>query len=117
MAEYTENFEIVLYYKRRAVVKPSEPNYTELQILNLDLSTDELLDLYSDLKNKYKEDMKKYEKIKDNSVLNDHVRIPEDEHFIEEVRKFEKNGFFIEWSKTSKKLIDNTFLKFIKNVS
>ena len=114
MTDYTENFEIVLYYKRKAVVKPSEPNYTELQIFNSDLDTDELLDLYSDLKNKYKEDMKKYEKAKNDSILEDHVRIPEDEHFIEKVKNFEKNRFFIEWEKTSKKLIDNTYLKLLK---
>jgi hypothetical protein len=114
MTEYTEKFEIVLYYKRRAVVKPSEPNYNNLQISNPALDTDQLLDLYSDLKNKYKEDMKNYEKVKTDSILEDYVRIPEDEHFIEKVKTFEKNGFFIEWNKTSKKLIDNTFVKMLK---
>jgi hypothetical protein len=114
MTEYTENFEIVLYYKRRAVVKPSEPNYNNLQISNPALDTDQLLDLYSDLKNKYKEDIKKYEQSKNDSILEDHVRIPEDEHFIEKVKNFEKNRFFIEWEKTSKKLIDNTYLKLLK---
>ena len=55
MAEYTEKFELVLYYNRRAVVKPCEPSYEELQNNNPGLTTDDLLDLFSDLKNKYKE--------------------------------------------------------------
>ena len=114
MAEYTEIFELVLYYNRRAVVKPSEPVYEEIQNNNPALDIDTLLDLYSDLKNKYKEDIRKYSKVSNDSIVSDYVRIAEDENFIDSVKTFEKNDFFIEWSKTSKKLIDNTFVKILK---
>lgn len=114
MAEYTEKFELVLYYNRRAVVKPSEPVYEEIQKNNPALDVDNLLDLYSDLKNRYKEDIKKYAKVSNDSIVSDYVRIPEDENFIDMVKAFEKNDFFVEWDKTSKKLIDSTFVKLLK---
>jgi len=114
MTEYIEDFELVLYYNRRAVVKPFEPVYDELQKNNPALDTDNLLDLYSDLKNKYKEDMKKYAKVCNDSIVSDYVRIPEDKNFIDKVKAFEKNDFFVEWDKSSKKLIDNTFVKLLK---
>jgi len=71
MTEYTETFELVLYYNRRAVVKPSEPVFEQIQSTNLDLDTDGVLDLYSDLKNKYKVDMKRLRMIQ--SYLNMYV--------------------------------------------
>lgn len=114
MTEYTEIFELVLYYNRRAVVKPSEPRFEEIQINNPALETDDLLDIYSDLKNKYKEDMIKYEKTKNDSVVSEFVRIPEDETFFEKVKEIENKSYFIEWHKTSKKLIDETFVKLLK---
>ena len=114
MTEYTNIFELVLYFNRRAVVKPSEPVFEEIQKSNPSLTTDEILDIYSDLKNKYKEDMKKYEKTKNDSILEDYVRITEDENFIENVKEFEKNTFFVDWLKNSRKLIDETFVKMLR---
>ena len=114
MTEYTETFELVLYYNRRAVVKPSEPVFENLQSTNLDLDTDGVLDLYSDLKNKYNADRKVYEKVKNDSIISEYVRIPEDANFIEKVKEIEKEPFFIEWKKNSKRLIDETFVKLLK---
>lgn len=114
MTEYTENFELVLYYNRRAVVKPSEPVYEELHENNPALDTDNLLDLYSNLKNKYKIDMKKYAKVSNDSIVSDYIRVPEDEKFIDNVKAFEQNDFFVDWDKNSKKLIDTTFVKLLK---
>jgi hypothetical protein len=115
MTEYTNIFELVLYFNRRAVVKPSEPVFEAIQKDNPSLDTDAVLDIYSDLKNKYKEDMKKYEKIKNESTVEDYIRIADDENFIENVKEFEANDFFIDWQKSSKKLIDETFVKILKN--
>ena len=114
MTDYTNVFELVLYYERRAVVKPSEPTYEEIQKNNPALETDDLLDLYNDLIKRHKEDMKIYEKTKNDSVVTEFVRIPEDETFIERVKSIEKEPYFIEWEKTSKKLIDSTFVKLLK---
>jgi len=111
---HTKTFELVLYFNRRAVAKPYEPVIENLVEVNSDMVMDDILDLYSDLKNKYKEDMKKYEKNKNDSVVTDFVRILEDKSFIENVKKIEKETYFIEWDKNSKKLIDNTFLKLLK---
>lgn len=112
--KYTETFELVLYFNRRAVVKPSEPDFETIQKANSTLDMDGVLDIYSDLKNKYNEDMKKYEKIRNDSIVSDYIRIPEDENFIETVKEFEKNNFFVEWQKGSKRLIDETFVKLLK---
>lgn len=114
MTEYTEIFELVLYYNRRAVVKPSELKFDDVQKKNPELNTDELLDIYSNLKNKYKESIIKYEKIKNDSVVSEFVRITEDETFFEKVKEVENKPYFIEWHKTSKKLIDETFVKLLK---
>lgn len=114
MTEYTENFELVLYYNRRAVAKPSEPSYEELSIDNINLEMNDLLDLYSNLKKKYNKDVIDYEKNRNDSIISSYVRIPEDDNFIKAVKKFEKNDFFVEWEKTSKKLIDETFVKLLK---
>lgn len=114
MAENTEIFELVLYYNRRAVIKPSEPDYKNLQKNNPALDTDDILDLFNDLSKKYKEDIKKYEKVKNDSIISEYVRVPEDENFIEKVKNIEKEPYFIEWQKTSKKLIDETFVKLLK---
>jgi hypothetical protein len=112
--KYTENFELVLYFSRRVAVKPSEPVFEELQKSNPALDTDSLLDIYSDLKNKYKVDLVKYEKLKNATLVTDYIRIPEDEDFIDNVKAFEKNDFFVEWSKSSKALIDKTLVQMIR---
>lgn len=114
MSEYTENFELVLYYTRRAVVKPTEPVYNNIQNDNIDFTSDQLLDLYSELKNKFREDMITYEKVKNDSIVSDYVRISEDITFIEKIKEFEKNDFFIGWEKNTKNLINNTFVKLLK---
>jgi hypothetical protein len=112
--EYTETFELVLYFNRRAVVKPSEPIFESIQKENSTIDMDSALDIYSDLKNKYKIDMIKYERIRNDSVISDYVRIPEDDNFIETIKSFEKEGFFVSWQKGSKRLIDETFVNLLK---
>lgn len=114
MTEYNEIFELVLYYNRRAVVKPHELKFEDIQQDNLNMSVDEQLDLYSKNKEQYKEDLIQYEMVKNDSIVSDYVRITEDEKFIENVKNFEKNDFFIKWNKSSKKLIDVTFVKLLK---
>jgi hypothetical protein len=112
--EYTETFELVLYFNRRAVVTPSEPIFESIQKENSTIDMDSALDIYSDLKNKYKIDMIKYERIRNDSVISDYVRIPEDDNFIETIKSFEKEGFFVSWQKGSKRLIDETFVNLLK---
>jgi hypothetical protein len=111
---YNEKFELVLYFSRRVAPKPSEPIFEEVQKVNPHSDMDGVLDIYSELKNKYVEDMKKYEKIKSDSIVEDYIRIPEDENLIATVKEFEKNNFFVEWSKASKRLIDNALVQMSK---
>lgn len=61
MTEYTEKFDLVLYYNRKNV---------------------------------------------ENGIISDFIFVPEDENFLNNVKSFEKNIFFLEWSKVSKKIIN-----------
>lgn len=114
MSQNNENFELVLYYTRRVVAKPLEPDFLQIQIDHPEFTTDEALDYFSGLKDKYKEELKNWENIKDDSTIKCFIRFREDKKFIENIKKFEKNPFFVEWLENSKKLIDETFLKFLK---
>ena len=114
MTEYTEIFDIVLYFKRKVFVKPTEPVYADIQKSNPKLNLDGILDIYSDLNNKYKKDLSKYEKIENkNMIISACVLITEDVHFIRNYMSIEKETFFIEWSKESKKMIDETVVKLL----
>jgi hypothetical protein len=114
MTDYFEEFELVLYYNRRTVIKPTEPVFEEIKKNNPNLSTDQLLDLFTDLKNKYKKDLERYEKNKDKSVVECFVRFPSNSELPDKVRDFEEKDFFIEWSKESKSLINNTMMNLFK---
>jgi hypothetical protein len=114
MTEYNEIFELVLYFDRRAVSKPNKPSFEDIRNSNPALNYDDLLDIYSEFKNKYKSDMIRYEKIKNDAIVPDFVRISADEEFMEKIKKFEKNNFFIKWDECSQKLINETFMKLTK---
>jgi len=114
MTEYTEKFELVLYYNRKISVKPIDVDFEAIKKSNPNLCVDQLLDIYSDCKNKYKEDIIKYENNRNDSVISDFVLIPENESFFIKVKEFEKNNFFVEWNKSSKKLIDETIINILK---
>ena len=114
MTEHTEIFEIVLCYTRKAVVKPSEPEFEAIQKSNPKLDIDNVLDIYSELKNKYKADLAKYEINKSDVIISDFILILEDENFMKKVKDFEKNNFFIEWEKSSKKIINETIVNILK---
>ena len=95
-----KKFEIVLYYNRLVFVKPS---FDHVKESNTELNTDDILDLYSDLLNKYKENSK--------ITVSSHIFILEDEDFISNVKEFEKNDFFVECENTSNKTIEEIIKK------
>ena len=95
MIENTTNFDIILYYTRTVAVTPVEPSFALLRSTNAELSMDELLDIYSALKVKYKKKLTEYEKMKKDSFIVSYTFITENEDFMENVKEFEKNDFFI----------------------
>lgn len=112
MTEYTKVFDIVLYFNRRIFIKPTEPVFSEIQKSNPTLNTDGILDIYSELNNKYKEDLKKYENLNNKDIIVlACVLIPEDENFIKNYQAVEKDNYFIEWDKKSYELIKETIRK------
>ena len=112
MTEYNEIFDVVLYFKRKVFVAPKEPVFSYLQKENPDLNTDGILDLYSELNRKYKEDIVKYEKIENKGlIVTGCALIPEDNNFVKNCNKIENDGFFIEWDKKSNDLIIDTINK------
>ena len=112
MTEYNEIFDVVLYYKRKVFVKPTEPIFGDVQKENTNLDTDGVLDLYSVLSRKYKEDLKKYESVENKGMtVLASVLIPEDDNFIENYLSIENDLHFIEWDKNSEKLIKSTVSK------
>lgn len=115
MTEYNEIFDVVLYFKRKIFAKPIEPVFGEIQKSNPNLDTDGVLDLYSELNRKYKDDLEKYEKIENKDVIvTGCALIPEDCNFIKNYRSIEKDDFFVEWDKKSKKMIEETISKLLK---
>lgn len=42
----------------------------------------------------------------ENTIISDFIFIPEDENFIKNIKEFEKNIFFLDWSKASKNIIN-----------
>ena len=116
MTENNSNFDIILYYTRTVAVKPIEPSFPLLKSTNPELSMDELLDIYSALKVKYNKKLSKYEAVKNDSVVTAYTFITEDENFMENAKKFEKNDFFVEWSKDSEKLINQTIVNILHTV-
>lgn len=109
MTEFNETFDIVLYFIRNTVVKPIEPTYQSVVEANPGYIMDDILDIYSDLLNKYKEDIEKYNSTKNlNHIVESYVFITGDRKFSENVKNFEKNDFFIKWTESSKATIKET---------
>lgn len=106
MSEYNVIFDIVLYFSRKEVIKPTEPSFNNIREENPEYSMDNLLDAYSELKKKHKKDLIVYDSIKNNEIIEDRIFIPEDSTFEENVRKFEKNEFFVNWNEKTKILIE-----------
>jgi len=98
---------IVLYYKRKETIKPIEPSFNNIREENPDYTMDNLLDKYSELKKKHKEDLIVYEKTKTDNIVEGTIIIPEDDFLVENIRKFERNEFFIDWNENSKRLIND----------
>jgi len=116
MTEYTEIFDIVLYFNRKVFLKPTEPVFSEIQKSNPTLNTDGVLDIYSDLNNKYKEDVNKYESLVNKDIIvTGCALIPEDKNFIKNYISIQNDAFFVEWDKKSKKIIDETVSKLLNN--
>jgi hypothetical protein len=115
MTDHIEIFDVVLYYNRKVFVKPTEPIFGEIQKSNPVLNVDEVLDIYSDFNNKYKEELKKYE-ILDNKelIVLACALVPEDEDFIKNCKSIENDKFFVKWDKNSYELIKETIKKLIK---
>lgn len=109
MTEYNENFEIVLYYNRSIISKPIKPSFENVKSSNPKLNTNELLDIYSKLLNKYKEELSRLKQMED-IIVSSYVFIEEDKNFISNVKKFEENEFFIEWEDDTKKIIKEVIL-------
>jgi hypothetical protein len=115
MTEYTEMFDVVLYFNRRVFVKPKEPVFEDIQKSNPTLDTDNILDIYSDLNKKYKNDLEKYEMLENKDlIVTGCVLIPEDEHFIKNYRSIEKDDFFVEWTDSSKNIINSTISNLLR---
>jgi hypothetical protein len=110
MTEETK-VDIVLYYTRTAIAEPSEPKFDDVKKSYPDIDTDSLLDIFSNKLKNYKKNLAIFENYKDNNVLSEFVLIAEDENFIENVQNFQKNEFFIDWTKNSKNLISETIKK------
>jgi len=114
MIEYTEIFDIVLYFNRKVFVKPKKTTFLELQKNNPMLNIDEILDIFSDLNIKYEKDLNSHESLENKDlVISACVLIPEDKNFIKNCKLIEKDSFFIEWTKSSKKLMDETIVKLL----
>lgn len=111
MTEYNEIFDVILNYNRKAIVKPIEPTFESVKTANSNFSVDDLLDVYSDLKNEYNSKLAKYEDIKTDDIITSYVFISEDDEFMKNVKDFEKNDFFIKWTDSAKKLINETLIK------
>jgi hypothetical protein len=116
MTESTSNFDIILYYTRTVTVKPVEPSFSLLMSTNPELSMDELLDIYSALKAKYTKKLTEYEAMKTDSLVSTYTFISEDENFMENVKNFEKNDFFVEWSKESERIINQAIVNILHTV-
>jgi hypothetical protein len=106
MTEYSEVFDVILNYTRKVVVKPTEPTFESVKTANPDFNIDNLLDVFSDLKQEYNKKLEKYEE--NDTVVTSFVFITEDENFMKNVKNFEKNDFFIHWTDSAKKLINHT---------
>lgn len=114
MTEYTEVFDIVLYFNRKVFVKPIEPVFTEIQKANPALNIDDILDIYSDLNNKYKEDVYKYDRLENKDIIvTGCALIPEDKNFISNCQKIEADEFFVKWEKKSYDIIKETIKKLL----
>lgn len=112
MTEETRKIDIVLYYTRNAMVKPSEPKFEDIQKIHPDLDINSLLDIFSNNLNNYKKNIIRFNDYNDHNITSEFILITEDDNFIENVKKFEKNDFFIEWAKNSINVISET----IKNI-
>jgi len=106
MSEYNVVFDVVLYYTRKEIVKPEEPVFNNIKRENTDSTMDNLLDIYSALIKKYKKDIIEYEKMKNDSTVKDFIIFSEDDFLIENIIKFEKNEFFVDWNENSKRIIN-----------
>jgi len=113
MSENNQTWDIVLYYKRKVADTPSEPSFNSIQTNNPYLTMDELLDLYSESKKNYQEELSKcnVEDIANKDTISSFIFFPHDDYFIENVKNFEKNSFFIEWSKHTKNIINDMIIK------
>lgn len=112
--EINEKWDVVLYYTRLANVPPTEPDFNTLRQENPDFTIDQLLDIFSKLKTKYLEDLEEYKSNDVGGTINGFVFFPFDKTFINNVKNFEKNKFFVEWTKSTKKHITETIIKLSK---
>jgi hypothetical protein len=109
MTEYNENFEIVLYYNCSIISKPIKPSFEDVKSSNPKLNTNQILDIYSKLLNKYKEEISQLKQM-DDIIVSSYIFIEEDKNFMSNVKKFEENEFFIEWQDDTKKIIKEVLL-------
>ena len=112
--EINEELDIVLYYTRNLKVSPKEPNFNNIRQENPDFTIDQLLDIYSKLKSKYLEELDIFNSTNTGGTITEFIFFPFNKTFIDNVKKFEKNDFFIEWSSNTKKLITETIIKLSK---
>lgn len=112
--EVNEKWDVVLYYTRKINVPPIEPIFEDVKKSNPNLTIDEMLDIFSELKLNYQKELSYYENNKIDGTSSSFVFFPCDETFIDNVKNFEKNNFFIEWAKNSKELIKDTIIKLSK---
>lgn len=109
----SEVFDVVLYYNRKISVKPSMPKFENLYNKNSNMTIDELLDNFSDMKKKFENDLYKY--VENGDTIYSYVFIKENENFIKNVKEFENNDFFVSWSESSKTLIKEISLNILNS--
>lgn len=112
--DVNENWDIVLYYTRYICTPPIEPNFDDIKKSNPNLSINELLDIFSEHKSNYQKELLNYENNKIDGTSSSFVFFPLDDTFINNVKNFEKNSFFIDWNKRSKDIINETIINLNK---
>lgn len=109
--ELDESWDVVLYYIRTITTPPVEPKFEDVKQKYAYLNTDELLDVFSELKSHYQKELVEYEKIKVEGTIQKTVFFTYDKYFVNNVKNFEKNSFFVQWTDSSKEHIKETIIK------
>ena len=116
MSGVNETWDVVLYYTRKVVCTPTEPKFEDIKNNNPNLKMDELLDIFSDAKQKYQEDISKCD-MNNKETVSDFVFFTNDENLIKNIKDFERKNFFVEWDKDTKKRINEIIVKTSKKAS